>query len=261
MTLPTAATVFARLPRVLRRHRLMRAWMSLTGEDKVQLVPVREGARGYADMGDGFLRLIVIDGNFEHDFFRIADSMLRKGGVFVDAGANYGLLSFGLAARFDSAVQFHLFEPNPQLVATIRRTAPLYPRMRLELNQAAVGDLDGEVAFSIDDAQTGASHVAEDAATAYLASHAIEAVYFEYFEKWLQRVQPPAELLRYLSEMKYEVCLCRESDVVGRGGATHTIREGLPGNGLALLPLGAAAPPKMTDLLAIPKENIVSLAR
>jgi hypothetical protein len=36
--LPTAAGVFDRLPRYLRRHRLMKAWMRLTGEDPVQLI-------------------------------------------------------------------------------------------------------------------------------------------------------------------------------------------------------------------------------
>jgi hypothetical protein len=50
--LPTTAQLFERLPRVLRRHRLMKTWMALTGEDPLQLVRIREGHFGYADMSD-----------------------------------------------------------------------------------------------------------------------------------------------------------------------------------------------------------------
>lgn len=67
--LPTAVALFEKLPRTLRRHRLMKGWMRLTGEDPLQLVRIRGDARGYADMRDGFLRLIVIEGDYEKDFF------------------------------------------------------------------------------------------------------------------------------------------------------------------------------------------------
>src|SRR5258706_7094924 len=112
---PTAASITEKLPRALRRHRLMMAWMGLTGEPKLQLVRIRDDAFGYADMSDGFLRLIVIEGDFESDFFRIGDSLLGNGGVFFDIGANHGLLSLGLARRIGEVIDFHLLEPNPNL--------------------------------------------------------------------------------------------------------------------------------------------------
>jgi hypothetical protein len=77
--LSAAAEVFDRLTRYLRRHKLMSAWMWLTGEDPVQLVRIRDDAFGYADMSDGFLRLVVIDGHYEKEFFRIADELLSRG--------------------------------------------------------------------------------------------------------------------------------------------------------------------------------------
>src|SRR5262249_18982403 len=82
--IPSAAQLFERLPRTLRRHRLMKAWMAVTGEDPLQLVRIREQFFGYADLGDGFLRLIVIDGGFEQEFFAMADALLSRGGVFLD---------------------------------------------------------------------------------------------------------------------------------------------------------------------------------
>ena len=33
------------------------------------------------------------------NFFVLADAFLARGGVFLDVGANHGLLSFGLAGR------------------------------------------------------------------------------------------------------------------------------------------------------------------
>ena len=124
--LPTASQLFERLPRTLRRHRLMRAWIRLTGEPNLQLVRIRDQSFGYADMSDGFLRLIVIDGDFEQDFFRIADCLLAHGGTFLDVGANHGLFSFGLAGRQGAVIDFHLFERGTGFsVASIEQATPL----------------------------------------------------------------------------------------------------------------------------------------
>ena len=293
--LPTAARLFEKLPRFLRRHRLMRWWMALTGEEPVQLVRIRGDAFGYADMGDGFLRLIVIDRDFELDFFALAESFLENGGVFLDVGANYGLLSLGLAATHAERVDFHLFEPNPKLVAAIERSIALYPRMRYTLTHAAVADREGVVPFFFDEQQSGTSHISEDGENSVasitldhyleraqisrvellkidvegyelvalrgaqhsLETKAIQAIYFEYCEKWLIRAQPPRELLEYLEASGYEVCFCRPDNLRSYGGPTHTIRHGLAGRGVSLLPVHGHSLPAMTDLLAVPRENLV----
>jgi FkbM family methyltransferase len=293
--IPTAAALFERLPRALRRHRLMTAWIQMTGESPLQLVRIRDQSFGYADLTDGFLRLIVIDGDFEKEFFYLADAFLASGGAFLDVGANHGLLSFGLAHRHAATTQFHLFEPNPKLIQSIRASLALYPSMQCTVTEAAVSDRVGSVPFLIDHTQTGASHIA-DAADARVASvtvdryleeagidrvalmkvdveghelsvlrgasrsleaRSIRAVYFEYFEKWLRRVQPPSDLIDYLDALDYGVCFCREADVSARGGASHTICPNAPGHGTSLLPIGEHRLPEMTDLLAVPKENLV----
>ncbi len=295
--LPTAAALTEKLPRPLRRHRLMTGWMRLTGEDPVQLVRIRDDAFGYADMSDGFLRLIVIEGGYDHDFFRIADQLLGDGGEFLDVGANFGLLSFGLARRHAQHVRFHLFEPIPRLLDAIGRTRALYPQMDVVVNGAAVSDFDGETTFDVAEDQTGRSHIDPTGALktpvvkldTYLAQKGIEtvafmkldvegyelaalrgaaellerravaAIYFEYFEKYLVRVAPPQTLLAFLEAAGYEVCFCRQYDLAGAGGATHTLAEGRPGHGLPLAPTGGRPLPAMTDLLAVPKEHLVEL--
>jgi len=160
--LPTAAGVFDRLPRYLRRHKLMKAWMRLTGEDPLQLVRIRDDAFGYADMSDGFLRLIVIDGEYDKDFFRVADALLREGGEFLDVGANHGLLSFGLAKKLQDRVRFHLFEPNPKLLESIGKSLELYPSMVTEINSVAVCEEDSTILFHVQEDQTGASHIVKN---------------------------------------------------------------------------------------------------
>jgi FkbM family methyltransferase len=294
--IPTAAGLFEKMPRMLRRHRLMRAWMRLTGEDPLQLVRIRDDARGYADMSDGFLRLIVIEGDYEKDFFRIADALLQEGGEFLDVGANHGLLSFGLARKLDQRVRFHLFEPNPKLLESIEKSRKLYPSMRAEINALAVCDEDGTISFEVQKEQTGASHITKNGGIpirsirldTYLAdkgldrvdllkldiegyeltalrgaerglkSRRIKAIYFEYFEKFLVRIAPPFRLIEFLDSLSYEVCFCRDADLMRQGAAPRvSVREGLPGHGLPLLPIAGRQVPAMTDLLAIPRENLV----
>ncbi len=295
--LPTAAALVEKLPRPMRRHRLMTAWMRLTGEDPLQLVRIRDGALGYADMSDGFLRLIPIEGGYDEDFFRVGDALLARGGAFFDVGANYGLLSFGLAARLADRVNFHLFEPIPRLLQAIEKSRALYPDMRASLNAAAVTDYDGETAFAVAEEQTGRSHIdpagalrtrclkldtylaetgiAEVAllkldvegyelpalrgATAALARRAVGAIYFEYFEKYLVRVGPPAELIAWLGAAGYKVCFCRGYDLASVGGPTHTMAAGFAGHGLPLTPVDGHPLPAMTDLFAAPTERLVAV--
>jgi FkbM family methyltransferase len=295
VNLPTAAQLTEKLPRVLRRHRLMTGWMRLTGEDPVQLVRIRGDAFAYLDLSDGFNRMPVITGH-DRNFFRIGDALLSDGGVYFDCGANFGLMSFGLARQHPD-VTFHLFEPIPRLVEYLERTKAHYPDMRMILNACAISDFDGETAFAVAEAQTGASHIDPDGAlktpvmkldtyvatqgidrvaflkldvegyelaalrgaAAALAAQVIDTIFFEYFEKYLTRVASPQALLDYIDSHGYEVCFCRSNDLGNSGGATHTIAAGLTGHGLPLRPIKGCVVPEMTDLLAVPKARLAPL--
>lgn len=297
--LPTASRLFEYLPRYLRRHRLMRAWMAITGEPSLQLVRIRDGAFGYADMSDGFLRLIVIEGNFETEFLEIADKVLKSGGTFLDIGANYGLLSFGLAKKHGVAIDFHLFEPNPMLVQSIKKSKMLYPTMRMTLNAVAVSEVSGTVKFAINESQSGASHICRGSAGVdvpcialddyiteaglkrvellkldvegyelsvlrgarrALERRVVEVLYFECFEKFLTRVSSRDDLIAYLQSLDLEVCFCRRCDIEGRASPTHTLRQDLAGHGLPLLPIAGLSLPPMTDLAAVPRELLVTFS-
>jgi FkbM family methyltransferase len=293
--MPRAAAVFERLPRILRRHRFMRAWMWATGEDPLQLVRIRDRSFAYADLRNGFLRLIVIDQGFEADFFELADALLGGGGVFIDIGANHGLLSFGLAGRHADKISFHLFEPNPRMLPSLQRSLALYPAMQCTLNATALSDRAGQVGFLIEEEHSGMSRVVATGgvtvasvtlddyldraqidvvglvkidveghelgvlrgARASLVSRRIQGVYFEYCEKWLKRTHPPSELIDFLESAGYQICFCRREDLGNRGGGSHTFRPGLPGHGIELLPVTTQRLPETTDLVAVPRENLV----
>jgi FkbM family methyltransferase len=295
--LPRAAQVFERVPRYWRRHKLMKLWMSVTGEDPIQPIRIRHDAFGYADLSDGFIRLIVINGDFGREFFRIGDSFLNEGGDFFDVGANHGLLSLGLAHAVGDRVRFHLFEPNPKLVGSIAKSLTLYPSALAVVNCTAVSDSDGVLLMRFLQEHSGESHVVKDngifvpsvrldtyleekrvsqvqllkvdvegwelrvlmGAEGALRHRRINAVYFEYCEKWLARSHRPEDLLDFVDSLDYAVCFCRSDDLAFQGVPTHTVRSGLPGHGLPLIPINGRRVPPATDLLAIPKTHLVEI--
>ena len=98
-------------------------------------------------MRDGFLRLIVIDGGYDDDFFRVADALLADGGEFLDVGAS--LRPAQLRAWRQGTGRARELPPVrgqiPRLLrgdredagTSIRTCAP-------EVNAAAVTDYDGQ---------------------------------------------------------------------------------------------------------------------
>jgi hypothetical protein len=71
--LPDAASIFSRLPRFLRRHKLIASWIKITNQNPIQLVPIFGHTKGFADLREGMLRLILINEEFESEFFELAN--------------------------------------------------------------------------------------------------------------------------------------------------------------------------------------------
>jgi hypothetical protein len=80
-------------------------------------VQFNETGKLIGDLTDECVRQYFLDGRFELEFFDIASPLIPDGGVFFDAGANFGFCSYGLhGARRDRQMRFFLFEANPQVL-------------------------------------------------------------------------------------------------------------------------------------------------
>jgi FkbM family methyltransferase len=197
---------------------------------------------------------------------------MAKGGDFLDVGANFDLLSFGLLGSDHSTIRAHLFEPNQTLVKTINRSLKNYEQSHCIVVPFAVSSEDGEARFLEVPDQTGISYLIRDGgklvktisidtylsrvispviplmkvdveghelsvlrgADQSLTKRRLGAIYFEYCTKHLERPDSPGDPLPFLQEKGYEVCFCHGWDLRSYGPQTHTIAQGYPGHGLPL---------------------------
>jgi FkbM family methyltransferase len=287
--LPNAASFFARLPRFFRRHKLIVGWMRWTKENTIQLVPVYGNTKGYADLSEGMLRLILIDSGFEADFFNLAQKLLPFNGVFFDVGANFGLMSVGLAGEVAPQAMLHIFEPNPRLSPWIEKSLRKLGHHQFHINQCAVSDFTGTIRMSINPEHTGESHISIDGNETvncirlddYVRSHQISRIdlmkldvegfeltalkgmseslqrgvvkclYFEFMKKWLARHGDPLELLNFLDHCGFEIFYCRPHDLekFATESAKHEVMIG--NQKLRLAKVDVSQTPEHTDLLAI----------
>ena len=292
---------FQKLPRALRRHKLLRLFSCCNGGGPVQRVRVNNRFEAFIDVRDGFARLIAIEDEFEADFFRLAASLLPKENpVFVDVGANFGLMSLGLWHQCGGKIRARLYEPNPHLCGIIRRSIAWNRGDGLELVNAALMDASGEVYLTFDLSHTGAGHVGpsgggipvralvldddlkEAAITRVdllkidvegnegavlaglrrsLEAKRIGAVYFEYCQAHMTRSGSAHDPLLILREHGYEIFLRDPFAVRGAGGQTHRLPPKTAGAAPLELALLANAPQtQITDLLALPAGRAEQLA-
>lgn len=120
-------------------------------------------ARIVADLTDGAVRQALITGEFEPEFFAIAESFILPQSAVFDIGANHGFCTCGLAARSapGSGVAFHLFEADPHLCDTLQLSAKLYPESDIRVVPGCVTDRPGSSRLQLDPNNWGASYIAK----------------------------------------------------------------------------------------------------
>lgn len=295
MALPLASVVFRYLPQFLRRHRLITLWLQLTGEDPLQLVPVLGGVQGYADLREGFLRLIIIEGEFETDFFELARRVFPPSGTFFDVGANYGLMTVGMAGVLAPGAHYHLFEPNPGITPVIARSLARLGTPDSQINCAAVSDADGPLRMLFDQAHSGASHVSDEGVSVpvlrlddYIRQHAtagvdfmkidvegyeasvlksmphalcsgaVRVIYFEYMGKWLDRYGGRQEVPRILVDAGFRIFYCRRHDLKAENRPLKSLRVAGARSEIVVAEVSLKQLPEATDLLAVHQTAIES---
>lgn len=274
----TTQAVIERLPRFLRRHKVVRA---LSAFDPVQPVRFNGGAQAFLDLREGPFRTVLISGSFDPEFFRIAGAFLRDGGTCFDVGANAGLCSFGLVPSCPR-VEYHLFEANPSLWTLLRRSIGIHPATSFHLVKAAVGEREGIVYLDAENADRdigqafisdrgvstpmvmidryirdakidrvdfmkmdieGYEPLAMQGARESVAAGKLPVVYFEIKAPLLTRfLTTPSDVIEQFRSLGYQLYHVRRQD---SRPPTTTVR------GLGVAPVEDYAPDLWTDLLAL----------
>ncbi len=121
---------------------------------------MRNGTLMELDLGDRTQSLAFLTRRYEPMFVDYIASRLPESGLFVDVGANVGLISFAIA-RLRPEARVLAFEPFPPNVRSWKCNRDLNRASRAEVETCAVGDSVGTESFqtSVD---SGWGHVSHD---------------------------------------------------------------------------------------------------
>lgn len=288
------------IPLWLRRHSLVNYLLSVFPDSHDQLIEFNSGSRVYADLRDPEVRNVFLKRSFEPEFFRIAETVLARGGVYFDCGANFGLCTFGLSQSTDHRVlSCHLFEANAGLIPYLERSKTLYPSARINVIAGCLSDRRGHTRFQISSQNSGHSHVHPEGSTLirnivldhYLEKNRIEMVnflkldiegqelnalrgltsaldrqiveiiYLEVATDVLDRYRlAPGDVTGFLQGNGFRVFYCREKDI--SGGCFTTLRfKRASLNQLQLMEFKPREGKLRTDLLAIHEALIATNVR
>lgn len=138
------AAIMKKIPRFFRRRKLVDAILFFSPNSRIQQIELQNGATLFTDISDRFPKSYFLSGNFDQEFLDTAAFFLAKGGVFFDAGANFGFYSFGLMAEIPEAnVDYHLFEANSEMCGLLKRSAELQNGKKIKVAEACLTDQKG----------------------------------------------------------------------------------------------------------------------
>jgi FkbM family methyltransferase len=118
---------------------------------------VKDGRQFWVNLTTGMQETVFFLGEFEKEITRIAASLVKKGDVCIDVGANFGwytTLFYTLAGEGGSV---HSFEPVPLTFRELKRNYDLLGSpVNVFINNLALGDREGTVSINLfDDLPTG----------------------------------------------------------------------------------------------------------
>jgi len=130
--------------------------------DTQQEIALRSGLRLHLDMSKGNQNAIFWhDGDVDIIQYWVIRELVPMGGLFVDCGANCGLM--GLLARQYRRAQVIFIEPHPRLAKSIATNIQLNDfASSCELIEAAISNTSGEIAFYEDPKNDGSHAIQPD---------------------------------------------------------------------------------------------------
>ncbi len=116
-----------------------------------EIVTTREGFRIHVDPTDYAVgHTVARTASYEPEVSAAVRSVLKKGGTFVDAGANIGWFSLLAASLTGPAGRVIAVEPNPLNVSLMLESAKDNGFENIEVRMVALGDAEGVVALETD---------------------------------------------------------------------------------------------------------------
>jgi FkbM family methyltransferase len=208
----------------------------------------------------------------------------REAPVFVDVGANFGLLSLGLWHLTGGRLKARLYEPNPHLCTIIDRSIALNKAESLALVPGAAMASAGQVSLHFSLAHTGGGYVGNEGGgvavnavvldrdleesnvkqvdlmkidvegnegevlaglAGSLENRRIRAIYFEYCPAHIRRSKARFDPVNSLLTAGYEVFAWNAGEEAEFGPATHWL-DSQTGLGADRIPLvELTAPPEI----------------
>lgn len=156
------SSVIKKVPPFFRRRRLVDFLVWLSPSSKIQQIEMKNGARLFADVSDRFPKTYFVSGGYDGEFYDIAAFFLERGGVFFDAGANFGFCSFGLMAEIPRLrVEYHLFEANLEICKVLEKSTELQSGKKINVTHACLADRPGVSRLEIHKGQLSSSFISE----------------------------------------------------------------------------------------------------
>jgi FkbM family methyltransferase len=157
------ASVMGALPDHLGQFRVAnRYWRWRRPPHRIMDQRMADGPRLQLDLGDRTQALAYMTRRYSSTLIAdITTRLPRDGGVFVDIGANVGLVTFQVAWHRPRA-RIIAFEPGPDAIAGFLRNRPLNPRCQVTLEERAVGNTVGTASFVAGPGDLGAGALTDD---------------------------------------------------------------------------------------------------
>lgn len=151
-----------RLPRSMRRQKLLSALCRLRVISPIQALDFNGRARAWVDLRDAEARAYYLCQSFWPEFPPMVAAFLRGGGDLFDVGANFGLVTFGTVPLAQGlGITFHLFEANPRIIPLLERSAREWPAERFSLCHCCVTDAPGTSHHLLPDASWGHGQISD----------------------------------------------------------------------------------------------------
>ena len=113
------------------------------------LVPLLGTLKLWLEPGDELSRAVLLSGLYEPETLLAVEALLPQGGVFVDVGANCGLITAFAARR---AAEILAFEPSPREFARLQANLAANAATHVTTHQAALAEAPGTVTLRLAEA-------------------------------------------------------------------------------------------------------------